>query len=85
MNTYIASVDNSDMQAAIWEVLGDNVPEEFAESVLDTFIESTSVIAVSGCSSEEEAQCIKTGLITQLIPLKDDVSMYLNELYAEME
>ena len=36
MNTYIASVDNSDMQAAIWEVLGDNVPEEFAESVLDT-------------------------------------------------
>ena len=30
-DTYIAGVDNSDMQAAIWEVLGDNVPEEFAE------------------------------------------------------
>lgn len=85
MNTYIASVDSSDMQAAILEVLGDNVTEELAESVMDSFIEPTSIIAVSGCTPEEELKCVKAGLVNQLTPQKDDVSAYLNELYTREE
>ena len=80
--TYIAPVEDTDVQDALRDVLDQSVSEESAQSVLDNYIEPTSITAPCGCTGDEEAHHVKRGLIKQLTPNKAEISAYIDDLYA---
>lgn len=83
--TYIAPVEDTDVQDALRDVLDQSVSEEIAQSVLDNYIEPTSITAPCGCTGDEEARHVKQGLIAQMMPNKDEIGAYIDELYADVE
>ena len=83
--TYIAPVEDTDVQDALRDVLDQSVSEEIAQSVLDNYIEPTSITAPRGCTGVEEAHHVKRGLIKQLTPSKAEISAYIDDLYATVE
>jgi hypothetical protein len=83
--TYIAPVEDTDVQDALRDVLDQSVSEEIAQSVLDNYIEPTSITAPRGCTGDEEAHHVKQGLIAQLTPNKEEISDYIDDLYAAVE
>ncbi len=83
--TYIAPVEETDVQDAISNVLGQSVSEDIAQSVLDNYVEPTSITAPRGCTGDEEAHHVKQGLIVQLTPNKAEISAYIDDLYATVE
>lgn len=83
--TYIAPVEDTDVQDAISDVTGESVNEDVAQSVLDNYIEPTSITAPRGCTGDEEAYHVKQGLIAQLTPNKAEISAYIDDLYATVE
>ena len=83
--TYIAPVDETDVQDAISNVLGQSVSEDIAQSVLNNYVEPTSITAPRGCTGVEEAHHVKRGLIKQLTPSKAEISAYIDDLYATVE
>ena len=80
--TYIAPIEETDVQDAISNVLSQSVSEDIAQSVMDNYVEPTSITAPSGCTGDEEAHHVKRGLIAQITPNKAEISAYIDDLYA---
>ena len=85
MATYFPNIDISDVQTAICSVMSDNVDEEMAQSILDNFVDTTQITAVSGCTPAEEAAAIQAGLEKQIGYNTPEINDHIEEMYLERE